>query len=61
MRLGFIGTGVITEAIITGVVKSEYPVSDIFVFSSRPSLLCATYEHPMFGAQFQRLGKHTIW
>ena len=31
MRLGFIGTGVITEAIITGVVKSEYPVSDIFV------------------------------
>ena len=31
MRLGFIGTGVITEAIITGLVKSDYPLSDIFV------------------------------
>jgi len=31
MKLGFIGTGVITEAIITGLVKSDYPVSDIFI------------------------------
>jgi pyrroline-5-carboxylate reductase len=31
MKLGFIGTGVITEAIITGLIKSDYPVADIFV------------------------------
>ena len=31
MKLGVIGTGVITEAIITGLVKSDYPVSDIFI------------------------------
>ena len=31
MKLGFIGTGVITEAIITGLTRSDYPASDIFV------------------------------
>ena len=31
MKLGFIGTGAITEAIITGLIKSDYPFADIFV------------------------------
>jgi len=31
MILGFIGTGVITEAIVRGLIKSDYPVEQIFV------------------------------
>ena len=31
MKLGFIGTGAITEAIITGLIKSDYPFADIYV------------------------------
>lgn len=31
MKLGFIGTGVITEAIVTGLLSAEYPVAGIIV------------------------------
>lgn len=30
-KLGFIGTGVITEAIITGLIRADWPVSEILV------------------------------
>ena len=31
MRIGFIGTGDITEAIVTGLISSDYPVSEIIL------------------------------
>ena len=31
MNIGFIGTGVITEAIINGIIKSRYSTSNIFI------------------------------
>jgi pyrroline-5-carboxylate reductase len=31
MKIGFIGTGVITEAIVGGLLKARYPVSEIIV------------------------------
>ena len=31
MNIGFIGTGVITEAIINGIIISNYPISNIFI------------------------------
>lgn len=31
MKIGFIGTGVITEAIVTGLLKAEFPVAGIVV------------------------------
>jgi pyrroline-5-carboxylate reductase len=31
MKLGFIGTGAITEAIVVGLMEAEFPVSDIIV------------------------------
>ena len=31
MKLGFIGTGAITEAIVVGLMEAEYPLSEIVV------------------------------
>ena len=31
MKLGFIGTGVITEAIVVGLMEAEFPLSEIVV------------------------------
>ena len=31
MKLGFIGTGAITEAIVVGLMEAEFPLSEIFV------------------------------
>lgn len=31
MRLGFVGTGTITEAIVIGLLRADYPVSEIYI------------------------------
>jgi pyrroline-5-carboxylate reductase len=31
MKLGFIGTGVITEAIVLGILKADYPIEELLV------------------------------
>jgi pyrroline-5-carboxylate reductase len=54
MKLGFIGTGVITEAIVIGLMKAEFPLSEIVV-SPRDAKTAAR-----LAASFDqvRIGKH---